>query len=41
MYAPHEHAEHLRHCVRFMACPGFLTVATIECDVGATLIIAG
>ena len=24
--APHEHAEHLRHRVPSMACPGFLTV---------------
>ena len=36
MYAPHEHAQHLCHRVRSVACPGFLTVADIKGDVGAT-----
>jgi hypothetical protein len=30
MYAPHEHAEHLRHCVPSMARPRFLAVADIR-----------
>ena len=36
MYAPHEHAQHLCHRLVSMACPGFLKVADMECDVGAT-----
>ncbi len=36
MYAPHEHGQHLRHRVPSVACSGFLTVADIKCDVGAT-----
>jgi hypothetical protein len=36
MYALHQHAQHL--CSRFLtlACPGFLTVADIKGNVGAT-----
>jgi hypothetical protein len=26
MYAPHEHAQHPRHRILSVACPGFLTV---------------
>jgi hypothetical protein len=36
MYAPHEDAQHVFHRVLSVACPGFLTVADIKCDVGAT-----
>jgi hypothetical protein len=36
MYAPHERAQHPCHRVLFVACPGFLTVADIKGDVGAT-----
>jgi hypothetical protein len=36
MYAPCEHAGHLCHRVLSVACPGFLTVADIKGDVGAT-----
>jgi hypothetical protein len=36
MYAPHEHAQHPYHRVLSVACPGFLTVADIKGDVGAT-----
>ena len=36
MYAPHEHAQHLRHRVLSIACPSYLTAAEIKGDVGAT-----
>jgi hypothetical protein len=36
MYAPHEHAQHLCHRVLSLACPGFLAVADLKGDVGAT-----
>jgi len=35
-YAPHEHAQHPCDRVLSVACPGFLTVANIKGDVGAT-----
>jgi hypothetical protein len=35
-YAPHEHAQHPCDRVLSVACPGFLTVADIKGDVGAT-----
>jgi hypothetical protein len=36
MYASHEHGQHLCHRVLPVACSGFLTVADVKCDVGAT-----
>jgi hypothetical protein len=36
MYAPREFAQHPCHRVLSVACPGFLTVADIKGDVGAT-----
>ena len=36
MYAPHGHGQPLCHRVPSVACSGFLTVADIKCDVGAT-----
>jgi len=36
MYAPHGHGQHLCYRVLSVACSGFLTVADIKCDVGAT-----
>jgi hypothetical protein len=36
MYAPHEHTQYLSHRVLSMACPGFLTLADIKGDVGAS-----
>jgi len=36
MCGPHEHAEHPRHGVLSVACRGFLMVADIKGDVGAT-----
>jgi hypothetical protein len=32
----HGHGQHLCHRVQSVACSGFLTVADIKCDVGAT-----
>jgi len=34
--APEEHGRDLCHRVLSVACSGFLTVADIECDIGAT-----
>jgi len=36
MYAPHEHGQHRCHRVLSVACSGFLTVADIKGNVGAT-----
>jgi hypothetical protein len=36
MDARDEHGQHLYHRVQSVACSGFLTVAAIKCDVGAT-----
>lgn len=36
MNAPHERAQDRYHRVLPVACPGFLTVADIKGDVGAT-----
>ena len=36
MYASHGNGQHLCHRVLSVACSGFLTVAAIKCDVGAT-----
>jgi hypothetical protein len=36
MYALHEQTQYLCHRVLSMACPGFLTLADIKGEVGAT-----
>jgi hypothetical protein len=36
MYAPREHGQHLCHRVLSVACSGFLTVADMKGNVGAT-----
>jgi len=36
MFAPDENGQHLYHRVLSMACCGFLRVADMKCDVGAT-----
>jgi len=41
MYAPHEQGQHLCHRVLSVACSGFLTVADIKCDIGATRVSHG
>jgi hypothetical protein len=40
MYAPHEHGQPLCHRVLSMGCSGFLAVADMKGNVGATRVEA-